>query len=243
MSGGSWWPCQRLFLVRHGTARNPDGLVYGRLPGYPLAPRGRGMADAAARRLSRFDLDLVVSSPQDRTLQTATPIADASGRFVHCDERLSEVLNHREGLAFVPATEWAPPSKTITLLSPYPFPGAAETQAEIRWRMAGAAASALQRAVGDVVLVSHQVPLAVLVRFLGAGEDAVPDIGEGSVTMVGFDGERWRIGPPDGSGAPVGLPPSPHGLLDRLLEAAPEERPRGAVTVRGLQHAGGTIWT
>lgn len=205
-----------LLLVRHGTAHNPDGLVYGRLPGFPLSPAGRCEAESAARALSAFGVDQVVSSPQDRALQTAAVIAVPHHRHVRRDVRLSEVLNQREGKPFVPEPSWAQASPGITLLRPHPFPGARETQEEIRQRMAGAAAIALERAEGDVVLVSHQVPLAILIRFLGVTADVVPDIGECDVIAIRFTGGRWRAGLLGKPTVTLDLPAFPDGLARHL---------------------------
>jgi broad specificity phosphatase PhoE len=35
-------------LVRHGEVRNPDGMLYGRLPGYRLSDRGERQAAQVA---------------------------------------------------------------------------------------------------------------------------------------------------------------------------------------------------
>ena len=39
-------------LLRHGEVYNPDGLLYGRLPGYRLSERGRRQAELVAEALS-----------------------------------------------------------------------------------------------------------------------------------------------------------------------------------------------
>ena len=41
----------RLHLVRHGEVDNPERILYGRLPGYPLTERGHRMAAMAAERV------------------------------------------------------------------------------------------------------------------------------------------------------------------------------------------------
>ena len=46
-------PAEQIHLVRHGEVFNPQGVLYGRLPGYGLSDLGRAMAEAAA-------LDLVM---------------------------------------------------------------------------------------------------------------------------------------------------------------------------------------
>ena len=64
-----------LILVRHGrTAANADGILAGRTPGVGLDDVGRAQAAAVAERLAVLPLVEVVTSPLDRTLQTATAI-------------------------------------------------------------------------------------------------------------------------------------------------------------------------
>ena len=41
-------PADQIHLVRHGEVFNPQGVLYGRLPGYGLSDLGRRMAQAAA---------------------------------------------------------------------------------------------------------------------------------------------------------------------------------------------------
>src|SRR5437763_15184254 len=80
-------------LVRHGEVHNPEGVLYGRLPGFHLSTAGRQMAEAVAAALARRDVGLVVSSPLERARETAEPIAAAHGLTVGTDERLLESLN------------------------------------------------------------------------------------------------------------------------------------------------------
>ncbi len=62
-------------LMRHGEVENPEGVLYGRLPGFHLAVRGRQMADVVADHLASSDLTLVIASPLERAQETAAPIA------------------------------------------------------------------------------------------------------------------------------------------------------------------------
>lgn len=65
-------------LVRHGrTAANVDGVLAGRTPGIHLDETGQGQAAELARRLSGLPLTHIVSSPLERTLETAQAIARA----------------------------------------------------------------------------------------------------------------------------------------------------------------------
>lgn len=80
-------------LMRHGEVANPDGILYGRLPGYHLSELGRQMADRVAEHLSARDVTYVAASPLERAQETATPIAKAHGLALATDARLIEADN------------------------------------------------------------------------------------------------------------------------------------------------------
>ncbi|HAN71092.1 MAG TPA: hypothetical protein DCQ36_05815, partial [Actinobacteria bacterium] len=50
-------------LLRHGEVFNPEGVLYGRLPGYYLSDLGKEMAIRAADALAGHDVSHVISSP------------------------------------------------------------------------------------------------------------------------------------------------------------------------------------
>ncbi|WP_270888003.1 MSMEG_4193 family putative phosphomutase [Pedococcus sp. 5OH_020] len=65
-----------VLLVRHGhSSANGEGILAGRLPDIHLTDRGREQAAALAQRLSGIPLARVVSSPLERCLETAAPLA------------------------------------------------------------------------------------------------------------------------------------------------------------------------
>ena len=67
-----------LVLVRHGrTSANATGVLAGRTPGVHLDDTGRGQAQRAAERLAVLPLVRVVSSPLERTLETARALTAA----------------------------------------------------------------------------------------------------------------------------------------------------------------------
>src|SRR5215469_6517319 len=80
-------------LVRHGEVANPDGVLYGRLPGYRLSEDGQMMAKAAADFLAGRDVTVLRSSPLERAVQTAEPIAEQLGLTIEIEERLIEPWN------------------------------------------------------------------------------------------------------------------------------------------------------
>lgn len=56
----------RVHLIRHGEVHNPDGILYGRLPGFRLSDTGRAQAVAAADLLAGRDIVAVIASPLQR---------------------------------------------------------------------------------------------------------------------------------------------------------------------------------
>src|SRR5512144_1944796 len=86
-------------LVRHGEVHNPDGVLYGRLPGFGLSALGREMAETVAAHLADHDIVHVAASPLERAMQTAAPIAEQAGVEVVPDPRVVEATNAFEGQA------------------------------------------------------------------------------------------------------------------------------------------------
>jgi broad specificity phosphatase PhoE len=64
-------------LIRHGLTDSVDRSLAGTAPGVPLNSTGRRQARAAAERLADVPLSAVISSPVQRALETAEPIAAA----------------------------------------------------------------------------------------------------------------------------------------------------------------------
>ena len=153
-------PVTVVHLMRHGEVHNPEGVLYGRLPGYQLSELGREMADMVARFLGVKDVVRVVASPLERALETAAPIAAALDLSVATDDRLIEAGNYFEGKTFgVGDGALSRPSVWPRLLNPF-TPSWGEPYEAIAARMLGAIADARAAAYGhEAVLVSHQLPV------------------------------------------------------------------------------------
>ncbi|MFH8767676.1 histidine phosphatase family protein [Streptomyces sp. NPDC017958] len=147
-------------LMRHGEVANPDGILYGRLPGYHLSELGRQMADRVADHLSSRDVTHVVASPLERAQETATPIAKAHGLDLATDERLIEADNVFQGKTFgVGDGALRKPDNWKHLVNPFK-PSWGEPYIEQVVRMMGALNAAKDQARGhEAVLVSHQLPI------------------------------------------------------------------------------------
>jgi broad specificity phosphatase PhoE len=154
-----------IHLLRHGEVSNPRGVLYGRLPGFHLSPDGEHMAKAAAAFLAGRDVTLLLSSPLERALETASPVAAQFGLEVRVDERLIEPWNHFEGERFdigIPALRR--PTNWPRMANPF-RPSWGEPYASIAARMAAVMGDAVREARGhEAVLVSHQLAIWVARR-------------------------------------------------------------------------------
>jgi len=165
-------PANRIHLVRHGEVHNPDRVLYGRLPGFGLSTLGTRMAEASATAWKDAGIDVraIVASPLQRTQESAAPWAAAFDLPVRLDERLIEPTNRYEGQApgftkrsIRRPTEWPWIANPMR-------PSWGEAYESIANRMLAAIGTAWESADGgDVVLVSHQLPIWMVHRRL-AGE-------------------------------------------------------------------------
>jgi broad specificity phosphatase PhoE len=154
-------------LLRHGEVHNPDGILYGRLPGFRLSDNGRHQADVVAKSLAEADLAVVVASPLERAQETAAPIAAAHGLDIGIDDGLIEADNRFEGQR-VAVGDGALRSPRHWPLLRDPFtPSWGEPYLQIAHRMLAAVHRARDDARGrEALCVSHQLPIWTLRRFV-----------------------------------------------------------------------------
>jgi broad specificity phosphatase PhoE len=153
---------RRIHLVRHGEVENPDGVLYGRLPGFHLTERGRRSAQSAADAVVEFGRPVaaVWSSPLERAVESAAPIARSFGLDVRTQDGLIEASSKLEGGEFrMDFSIFGKPAAWRYLVNPFrpswgePFTEVAARMLEVIRRAAAV------EAPGDVVLVSHQLPI------------------------------------------------------------------------------------
>ncbi|HWB66690.1 MAG TPA: histidine phosphatase family protein [Mycobacteriales bacterium] len=183
-------------LVRHGEVHNPTGVLYGRLPGYRLSETGVQMARLAADALRGRDVVVVRSSPLERAVQTAEPIAAEFGLTSTTDDRLIESENLFEGMRFgVGDGALRNPAVWRHLWNPF-RPSWGEPYAAVAGRMLAAVTDAREAASGhEAVLVSHQLPIEVVRRKVtGQSLWHRPDRRQcalASITSFVYDGDRF----------------------------------------------------
>ncbi|MBG6056699.1 broad specificity phosphatase PhoE [Cryobacterium sp. MP_M5] len=186
----------QLHLVRHGEVFNPERVLYGRLPGFGLSDLGLAMAEAAAADLVERGRPVarIVSSPLQRTRESAAPIAAAFGLPVDIDPRLIEPANFFEGKRMRgPDGALRDPRNWRALVNPL-RPSWGEPFQSITERMLAAIDDAYHSVDGgDVVLVSHQLPIWMVHRAL-SGERLAHDprkrrCGLSSITTLSWRGD------------------------------------------------------
>jgi broad specificity phosphatase PhoE len=159
-------PASRLHLVRHGEVFNPKGVLYERLDGFELSETGHKMAEAAAKELALQGREIkrLLASPLLRTQQSAAPIASQFGLEIQTEPRVIEPWNKFKGLKVGLSSILKRPSIALNLYNPGK-PSWGEPFVEIADRMHKAVLDAWSETdSGDVVIVSHQLPIWMLYR-------------------------------------------------------------------------------
>ncbi len=175
----------RLLLIRHGeTAHNVDQLALGR-EDVPLNERGRRQAQALADALRAEPqaeapakvppfgtIAAVYSSPLQRAVATATPLAEALGLPVQIEAGFIEMdVGEVEGQTFVQLRERYPDFLRLWFsdrLADVPMPGGSETLRQVQERAWTTVEAIRDRHLeGTVAIVSHNfLILTLLCRVL-----------------------------------------------------------------------------
>lgn len=161
-------PADLVHLVRHGEVHNPRHVLYGRLEGFGLSDLGHRMAAAAVSTLAGHPVTALYASPLQRAQESAAPWAQAFGLEIRTDDRLIEPSNRFEGKRMNGRT-FSDPRNWHLLRNPR-LPSWGEPFADIAVRMLAAMHDARESIdAGEVVMVSHQLPIWMVHRAL-AGE-------------------------------------------------------------------------
>lgn len=181
--------------MRHGEVHNPDRVLYGRLPEFRLSVDGRRMARQAAEYVHAMQRPVasLICSPLQRTQESAEPFTHLFGIEPVIDERVIEPTNVFEGRrmkrALMNPLNWRHLARPAV-------PSWGEPYAQVIARMDAAMTDAWTRVEsGDVVIVSHQLPIWVT-HLAVAGEPVKHDPRKrrcalSSVTSFERSGDRW----------------------------------------------------
>jgi probable phosphoglycerate mutase len=80
-----------IILIRHGDNDLVKTRLVGRLPGVHLNEHGRKQAIQVAEALADISISAIYSSPMERALETAAPLANSKGLQVEIRNGLNEV--------------------------------------------------------------------------------------------------------------------------------------------------------
>jgi broad specificity phosphatase PhoE len=195
MSGTSRARRTTVHLLRHGEVHNPEGILYGRLPGFRLSAAGEEMAKVAATWFADRDVTGLYVSPLDRARQTAAPLEAQFGLTATVEPRVIESENAFEGTRFgVGDGVLRDPRCWWLLRNPF-RPSWGESYEAVAARMLAAVDDVREENAGhEAIVVSHQLPVVCARR---AAEQRRlwhrPDRRQcslASVTSLVFDGER-----------------------------------------------------
>lgn len=163
----------RFLLLRHGQTAMSAARQYSGRSNPALSALGEKQAAAAARRLARTGgIDAIVSSPLQRTRQTAEAVAHALNMEVRIVEDLIETdFGLWDGKTFAEAHDQDPELHTKWLSDTSVTPPGGESLQAVNRRVKKARES-LQKEYGaaNILVVSHVTPIkAILRQSLDAG--------------------------------------------------------------------------
>lgn len=151
-----------IYLVRHGRVANPGNLVYARLPGFGLDEVGEQQARQVAEYLGSRPVGSIWSSPPERTLRTATPLADRLRLPIKVDPELTEwrLTDRWQGHPWSGLPRLFPGELEAYLNHPTRLDYATESLSDLAARMEQAVRRICElEPSGEVVVFSHQDPV------------------------------------------------------------------------------------
>jgi broad specificity phosphatase PhoE len=152
-------------LLRHGQTELSTERRFAGREDIPLTKEGVRQAGLTARRLAGAGVDVIITSPLQRTRRTAEAVAEATGAPLVADDDLMEAdFGAWQGLTFAEAHQKWPDQLAAWLASPDAAPPDGESFAMVALRVL----TALDRLIEahrhkKVVVVSHVTPIKTLV--------------------------------------------------------------------------------
>ncbi|MDQ6758537.1 MAG: histidine phosphatase family protein [Acidobacteriota bacterium] len=178
-------------LIRHGATDAVGHTITGRLPGVHLNELGRQQAVALPERLKTFEISALYSSPMERTLESAEPLAQALGLQVEVSQALLEVdFGAWSGLT-IEELQTRDDWKMYNSFRSSSRPPGGELIGEVQIRMVTEMDRLrLQHDGQTVALFSHADPIkAALMHYLGMASDNLHrlEVSPASISEVRLD--------------------------------------------------------
>ena len=180
-----------LFLIRHGETDTVGRSLMGWIPGCHLNPTGTAQAEKLAEKLSTYPITAIYTSPLERAVETAAPIASRKKLQLQRSNHLGEWRpGVWEGEAITELDrleEW----RRFNAFRGGVRPAGGETMIEVQARMLRQIECLQQQHDGQIVAaVSHAEPIrAVLAHYAGIPLDLTPrlEISPASVSVIRVD--------------------------------------------------------
>jgi len=184
-------------LIRHGDTDAIGQVMAGWTPGWHLNARGKQQAERLAQRLSDRPIRAIYTSPLERTMETAEPIARRHGLEPQQVEALGEIrLGEWEGRPFTELDRREDWRKFNAFRSGTRAPGG-ELMIETQTRMVQQITLLRERHPEETIaVVSHADPLRALIAyFFGMPLDLISrlEIGPASLSVLQVHGWGARV--------------------------------------------------
>lgn len=186
----------KIFLIRHGYCENLGVALNGRQPKVFLTTEGISQAEKLAFAFDRIPLDLICSSPLERTLQTATIIAHRNNIPLQITDDLIEIdCGTWTGKKFDILRE----DNIFNLFNNNRLHAQipeGEMIIQVQSRMVHCVEMLLQKEYSSVALVSHGDPIKALIAFyigIPINSTVNMEINPGSITLMTIDNSGSRL--------------------------------------------------
>jgi probable phosphoglycerate mutase len=159
-------PATAMLLLRHGETPLSTERRFSGSGDPELTDRGLAQAQAAAKRVTEWDVAAVVASPRTRAQQTAAAVAAMIGVDIATEDGVAETdFGEWEGYTFAEIRERWPAEMSAWLASPDVAPPGGESFTATFARVRSARERLVSAYPGKtIVVVSHVTPIKAMVR-------------------------------------------------------------------------------
>jgi broad specificity phosphatase PhoE len=185
-----------IFLCRHAHPENPEGVIYGHLPGFGLSARGKRQALGLGDFLRKYPVGAFYVSPLQRAQETARLAISQLGHEVPLHTR-DDLVEAEFGKYIEGVKRWQVPFRRPLFFFHAISPGTLpfdEPVPEMAERVERVCREAVEATSGEAaVLVSHADPIkAFWNQFLGQSEWRFHflELDKGGFLELEYDGDR-----------------------------------------------------
>ena len=186
---------KNFYIFRHGqSSYNLDDRIQGHLNNSVLTSKGIDQAYRAGELLANKNIELIVSSPLRRARQTSMILSKILKTHVHFDDKLVEAnLGVVEGMNRETAqkayaeeySKWLNPKHIDVSFKD------GESKKSVIERLFAALNKYADSSYKNIALSGHKDALMQVLTVI-KGDDKVPEMPNGSVIHLQFDGGNWK---------------------------------------------------